>query len=202
MKKYRYILNSTVFYKTSLDHNILFQSKWIDIFNSHIMIKKGYAWDGCTPSFNIANLAYIGTPEGSLNEQTGLPYTYRASLLHDALYQFKDSIPISRKDADNMFRQVLKIDNFVYSGLYYRVVRALGAVMGKWNTKEFRNVEVIRVLHNNDKCIKMGIKKAIEILETHNKWRRDNENIYKMQNPTQLGIAIDTVVEKFKNKTK
>jgi len=46
---------------------------------------------------------------------------------------------------------------------------------------------------------KMKIQKAIEILEIHNKWRRDNDGKYKMAEPKELGIAIDTVVSEFKN---
>lgn len=46
----------------------------------------------------------------------------------------------------------------------------------------------------------MTIKEAIIILELHNEWRRDNNvpSIYKMVNPKELGIAIDTVVNYFK----
>lgn len=46
----------------------------------------------------------------------------------------------------------------------------------------------------------MTIKKAIEILEKHNKWRRDNSvpNKNTMADPTELGIAIDTVVDYIK----
>ena len=44
----------------------------------------------------------------------------------------------------------------------------------------------------------MELKKAIGILQTHNKWRRGCE-IEPMTNPTTLGIAIDTVVEYVKN---
>lgn len=46
----------------------------------------------------------------------------------------------------------------------------------------------------------MTLQQAIEILEAHNKWRRDGNvpNSLPMQNPTQLGIAIDTVVNHLK----
>jgi len=46
----------------------------------------------------------------------------------------------------------------------------------------------------------MEIEKAIEILENHNKWRRniDDSLDLKQANPTDLGIAIETVVKKFK----
>ena len=44
----------------------------------------------------------------------------------------------------------------------------------------------------------MKLSKAIEILRFHNKWRRDNSNIYLMTDPTELGIAIDVILESFK----
>tara|TARA_R110002049_G_C9175744_1_gene562604 strand:- start:6759 stop:7031 length:273 start_codon:yes stop_codon:yes gene_type:complete len=48
----------------------------------------------------------------------------------------------------------------------------------------------------------MTIQEAIEILEAHNKWRRDRseEQTLKMADPTKLGIAIDTVVDFHKPK--
>jgi len=45
----------------------------------------------------------------------------------------------------------------------------------------------------------MDINKAIEILDNHNKWRRDSEGVYKMAEPKELGIAIDTVVSEFRS---
>lgn len=45
----------------------------------------------------------------------------------------------------------------------------------------------------------MNIEKAIEILEIHNKWRRDNDGKYEMVEPKELGKAIDSVVSEFKN---
>lgn len=46
----------------------------------------------------------------------------------------------------------------------------------------------------------MEIEKAIEILENHNKWRRNTDDSLdlKQANPTELGIAIETVVKKIK----
>jgi hypothetical protein len=44
----------------------------------------------------------------------------------------------------------------------------------------------------------MDIKRAIELLETHNKWRR-SEDLNPMVNPTDLGKCIDVIVEYFKN---
>lgn len=53
----------------------------------------------------------------------------------------------------------------------------------------------------------MTIKQAIEILDTHNKWRRDDEGAYTMADPKELGKAIDKIIEfsrkqLIKNKTR
>ena len=47
----------------------------------------------------------------------------------------------------------------------------------------------------------MKIERAIEILELHNKWRRDNFGAYEMTTPKEIGIAIDTVVINFRATT-
>ena len=39
----------------------------------------------------------------------------------------------------------------------------------------------------------MKIKKAIQILSAHNKWRRGGKG--KMTEPKELGIAIDTILD-------
>lgn len=46
----------------------------------------------------------------------------------------------------------------------------------------------------------MSIEQAIELLRAHNIWRRGGEGA--MVNPTDLGIAIDTVCDHFRNTTK
>lgn len=46
----------------------------------------------------------------------------------------------------------------------------------------------------------MELQKAIEILENYNKWRRDDEGDYIQQSPKEIGIAIDVVVDYFKNR--
>jgi len=47
----------------------------------------------------------------------------------------------------------------------------------------------------------MKIERAIEILELHNKWRRDNYGTYEMTTPKEIGMAIDTVVINFRATT-
>lgn len=42
----------------------------------------------------------------------------------------------------------------------------------------------------------MKLDQAIKTLEAHNQWRRDRSEVnpHEMQNPTELGIAIDVVL--------
>lgn len=45
----------------------------------------------------------------------------------------------------------------------------------------------------------MNLKEAIEILEKYQLWRRDTDEVgYKMPSPSELGIAIDLILEKVK----
>lgn len=45
---------------------------------------------------------------------------------------------------------------------------------------------------------KEALRSAVELLAEYNLWRRDNDSIYTMPNPTLLGLAIDRVVEYMK----
>lgn len=43
----------------------------------------------------------------------------------------------------------------------------------------------------------MKLDQAIKTLEAHNQWRRDRSEVnpHEMQNPQDVGIAIDVVIE-------
>ncbi|MBX9913473.1 MAG: DUF1353 domain-containing protein [Pseudomonadaceae bacterium] len=88
-----------------------FNAQWLTISCDGLITVKanssGYAWDGCSPKFDIFNLLVIGTPDGHIDYRTNRPYTYRASMVHDALYQYLDSIPISKREVDRLFLQML-----------------------------------------------------------------------------------------------
>ncbi len=49
--------------------------------NGDAVVLDGYAWDGCTPKFSVADIVF-GTPDGIPSEVTKKPKTYYASLLH------------------------------------------------------------------------------------------------------------------------
>lgn len=44
----------------------------------------------------------------------------------------------------------------------------------------------------------MTLQEAIKILDNHNKWRRGNDTI-QMTDPTELGIAIELVINELRN---
>ena len=98
-------------YKLSNDYNyynirlkgIYLTSEYVFISDGYITIKKGYAWNGCS---------YVPDFKG----------TYYASLVHDALYQYK----INRKIADLVFLDIMHRDNFKLAGIYYVGVMLFG----------------------------------------------------------------------------
>jgi len=91
-----------------------------------ITVTRGYAWNGCSPKFRLLDLL-IGTPEGVVNARTGERKTYFASLIHDALYQFRgDGLPLSRAQCDRAFLLLMRESDFRLAGLYWFAVRTFG----------------------------------------------------------------------------
>lgn len=86
----------------------------------------GYAWDGCSPKFNVFDLFIIGTPDGLIDPKTGKPITYYASLVHDVLLQYQDLHNLSRKEIDGVFLHFL--GDFKLRRLYYLSVRLYSLV--------------------------------------------------------------------------
>ncbi|MFC1807115.1 hypothetical protein ACFL0T_01960 [Candidatus Omnitrophota bacterium] len=112
-----------------------FDSMWLKIStNGEVTVKanyRGYAWDGCTPKKSILNLIIIGVPDGHVNHRTMKPYTYYASMVHDALYQYLDSVPIQKKDIDLLFLKML--GDFKLRRIYYFFVNHFGGMGIKQN---------------------------------------------------------------------
>lgn len=136
-KPYKFVETQPISYYTNLT-NREFNANWIEINHNGVITvnpnKLSYAWDGCSPKFNFLDLTF-GTPDGKLQLDTQKPITYYASLLHDAIYQHKSVIPISRKEADTLFYLVLKERKFFWRHIYYICVRCFGGTLGKWILK-------------------------------------------------------------------
>jgi hypothetical protein len=122
-------------YRTNWKLEKPFISDWLEIsLDGMVTVKAnvaGYSWDGCTPKLDILNLVVIGVPDGHKDYRTQKPYTYYASMVHDALYQYLDSIPISKNQVDLLFLKML--GDFKLRQFYYFAVKFFGARNVKQN---------------------------------------------------------------------
>ena len=93
---------------------------WIAADCGVLWVMPTYRWDGCTPKRHVPLLGWIGTPD--------TPRTALASLIHDALYQASGdpAFPVTRQQADELFRDILRAAGFAFAGLYYGAVRDFG----------------------------------------------------------------------------
>lgn len=105
--------------------------------------QRTYAWDGCTPKRWFLWITLIGTPDWKRHEseihrleKNAVPFkktvfwqqAHHASLVHDALYQYLDTIPIAKADVDRLFYEMLRESGFSYvtAKLYHLGVRVFG----------------------------------------------------------------------------
>ena len=128
---YKFINKSEFSRKEDFLKGRTFGSNWLTISGGEISIETNYAWNGCSPKFQLLDLI-IGTPDGATNLTHGYPKAYYASMVHDALYQYKSTVPVTRKEADWLFYKMLKEENFFWAKVYYAAVRLFGWTLGKW----------------------------------------------------------------------
>jgi len=125
---YKFKLDKTFSCETGWTLHEAFDSKWLAITSDGILTIKndteGYCWDGCTPKWSLLNLLIIGTPDGHIDHRTMKPFTYHASLVHDALYQYLDSVPVSKEKIDLLFLSML--GDFKLRKVYYLIVKYFG----------------------------------------------------------------------------
>lgn len=121
---WRYALANDYGHASPQLHGIDFENDWVTIHRGNIVIKAGYAWDGCSPCISVLGLFYLGTPDGA--HHLGVPATYHASLVHDVLCQWKKEIPISKAATVALFHDLLLEVRFPLAGLYAFAVNRLG----------------------------------------------------------------------------
>lgn len=91
--------------------------------------KEPYAWDGCSYKFVIGRKQFIaGTPDGYRDIHMDLPITGKASLVHDAFYQYLHVVPVRKAEVDRLFRDMLKEAGFALWPVYYIAVKYLGGL--------------------------------------------------------------------------
>lgn len=128
---YKWKLTDTFEYKHKLLDGINVELGYASFIDGKIIINNGYAWNGCSPMFSVLDLFILKTPDGIIDIKTGKQKAYYASLVHDALYQYK---PISRKNADKIFYELLKDSDFIMAKPYYYAVRLLGP---RWKQNKY-----------------------------------------------------------------
>ena len=104
MTRWRYVLHRRVAAHHRALSGISFGNQWLQICCGVVRIQAGYAWDGCSPSIAIPGTRlWLGIYDGPLMSD-GRPAAWRASLLHDALCQFRHDIPgLTREAATTVF---------------------------------------------------------------------------------------------------
>lgn len=108
---WRYRLDRTFRHGSTHLAGVTYLNDWIDIRHGAILIHPGYAWDGCSPAWRLPGGLWLGAPDGPLGID-GRPLTFHASLVHDALCQFKAEIPISKAATVALFAELLQLANF------------------------------------------------------------------------------------------
>jgi len=125
---YKFKIQKDYSYESGWKLEAAYSSKWLEISTSgQIRVRaneKGYSWDGCSPKWSVFNLFLFGIPDGHVDYRTMKPYTYYASLVHDALYQYLDSVPVSKDKIDLLFLKML--GDFKLRKIYYFFVKHFG----------------------------------------------------------------------------
>lgn len=121
---WRYALANPYGHSSQHLAGVEFENDWITVQTCNIVIREGYAWDGCSPCISICGLFYVGPPDGA--EHLGVPATYHASLVHDALCQWRKETRISKSAAVAVFHELLVQVRFPLANLYTAAVDHFG----------------------------------------------------------------------------
>lgn len=124
---WRYRLDQNFAFADPLLKGIEFANDWVLISDGEIVISKGYAWDGCSPAYYVPFFGWVGPPDGEINAD-GVPQAYYASLVHDALCQFRHVIPVSKQTSVRLFKQMLISGGFTVAlaNVYAKAVSLFG----------------------------------------------------------------------------
>lgn len=111
-----------------------FHSEYFRIYGNTITVKRGYAWNGCNPAYLYrlpfsTKEIWIGTPDGPVDESTGLPQSWKASLIHDCFCQYRFALSgVTKEFTVDLFEKLLLECGFESwrSKLYSRAVKWFG----------------------------------------------------------------------------
>lgn len=96
--------------------------EWARVDRDTYTIRKGYAWNGNSPSKWVPLIGWIGTPN--------FHSTRMASLFHDSFWQFcrTKGFPFSLEQTNSIFYDIMLSQGFPKSlaGLYHQAVKSIG----------------------------------------------------------------------------
>lgn len=137
-KQWRYVLDAPYHKTHELLKNVYFSNEWVHIDGGTIIISARYAWDGCTPAYKVPLIKWwVGIPDGWGAKVDGKCQAYYASLVHDALCQFRQEIPISKDASVELFSLMLEEGGFPRP--IARIYRAFVKVLGPQRWRGYRN---------------------------------------------------------------
>lgn len=127
VKAWRYQITEPFSYFSKSLTGIIYSNDWVHIEDNIITVAKYYAWDGCSPAYYLPIFGWVGVPDGATGSD-GVPEAYYASLVHDALCQFRGEIPIRKDDSLTIFKRMLIEGGFgrARAELYVAAVRVAG----------------------------------------------------------------------------
>lgn len=118
MNTYKYQIHSNQIYYNEKLKAIFIDEDYLSIKDCLVTIKanisKPYKWDGCSPKTRLFGWFLIGTPD--------FKGTYRASMFHDNLYEYK----IDKVISDLIFLDLMTEDKFLLRYIYYKAVKRFG----------------------------------------------------------------------------
>lgn len=113
--------------------------EWMWMNSSGVLVKRGYAWNGCSPKRWIPILGWVGTIDfkGSI----------MASMAHDSLCQFYSCghFPLSKMAVDNIFYDLMIRGGMSrgMAGLYHEAVRRFGDYRKISNKDSYSELKII-----------------------------------------------------------
>ena len=109
--------------------------EWLVLTEFGAIIRKGYAWNGCTPKVYVPILGiWLGTPD--------FIATIAGSFWHDVFYQFAccQDFPLHRSDCDLIFKRIIELNGARRrASVYHAAVRKFGrwdgdpSKVGEWS---------------------------------------------------------------------
>ncbi len=123
-KQWKYRLAEQRIFELPELAGISYRNAWVVIANGRMKISAGYAWDGCSPKYQLMGLWSFGTPDGVLRE--GEPWLYEPSLVHDVLCQFRAELPVTKAQSVRIFNDMMVDRNWPLRRLYTWAVDKLG----------------------------------------------------------------------------